>query len=193
MWSSDEALRVALREEEDALRMARRISALADVTDPATIEAELSAFRVFLGGDFEVHMEREETELLPARAAAGDAEHVAESNRHHAELRLLRYELAQVSPSDTERLPALLRALGAALVRHLCFEVDLLYPDAMKHEVVVFRAHLEAACAALPPAGPMRIDQLDAGGGARRGDRPERKRSSKRRPVGRSRKLGGST
>lgn len=193
MWSSDETLRMALREEEDALRMARRISALAEITDPATIEAELSAFRVYLGGDFEVHMEREETELLPARAGVGDAEHIAESNRHHAELRLLRYELAQVSPSDTERLPALLRALGAALVRHLRFEVDLLYPDALKCEVVVFRAHLEAACAALPPAGPMRIDRLDASVGAKPGDKPQRRRSSKRRPVGRSRKLGGWT
>ncbi len=186
MWSSDDVLRQALREEEDALRMARRVAALAESTDPATIEAELSAFRVYLGGDLEVHMEREEAELFPPLAEAGKAEEVAESNRHHAELRLLRYELAQVSPADTARLSPLLRALGAAIIRHLRFEVDLLYPDATQREVAVFRVRLEAACAALPPAGPMRIDRLGEGADRTRDPGAGTKRRAKRRPAGHS-------
>jgi alkylhydroperoxidase family enzyme len=183
MWPSEDVLRVALREEEDALRMARRVAALADSTDPATIEAELSAVRVHLGGEFEVHMEREESELFPPLAEAGKAEQVAESNRHHAELRLLRYELAQVPPTDGARLSPLLRALSAALVRHLRFEVDLLYPDTQKREVAQFRLRLEAACAALPPAGPMRIDRLGEPSTPQRDPGPG-KRRPKRRPAG---------
>jgi hypothetical protein len=190
MWPSDEALRQALREEEDALRMARRIAALADCTDPATVETELSAFRVYLGGDLEVHMEREEAELFPPIAEAGHAEQVAEANRHHAELRLLRYELAQVPPTDSARLSPLLRALGAALIRHLHFEADLLYPDRAKREVAAFRGRLDAACAALPPAGPMRIDRLGASPDKKRDGAGVARRRSKRRPAGRG-KIGG--
>ena len=182
MWPSEDVLRQALREEEDALRMARRVAALADTTDPSTIEAELSAFRVYLGGDLEVHMEREESELFPPLAEAGKADEVEESNRHHAELRLLRYELAQVAPTDAARLSPLLRALSAAIIRHLRFEVDLLYPDTQKREVAQFRLRLEAACAALPPAGPMRIDRLAEGSTPKRD--ASGKRRPKRRPAG---------
>jgi hypothetical protein len=183
MWSSDDVLK-ALREEEDALRMARRVAGLADSTDAATIEAELSAFRVYLGGDLEVHMEREEAELFPPLAEAGKGELVEEANRHHAELRLLRYELAQVSATDATRLPPLLRAVSAAIVRHLRFEVDLLYPDSQSREVQQFRARLEAACAALPPAGPMRIDRLGEGSSPKRDTSAVNKRRPKRRPAG---------
>lgn len=118
-----QALTELSREHHTALSLAQRARRLAGGGDPAGLAELATTLRRRFTDELQPHFAEEEGWLLPALAAAGEAELVARTLAEHAQLTALAERLSEATAEA-------LLAFADALSAHVRFEERVLFPAA---------------------------------------------------------------
>lgn len=124
------ALQQLSREHHIALKLARQARFACDSGNPIAIGEAAAKINLVFAEALEPHFQIEETDLLPALAAAGGGQLVSRINDEHAELRALNRQLAAADGATLIRFATLLSDHVRFEEREL-FELaqQLLYPE----------------------------------------------------------------